>query len=316
METAIKFIDIKKAFNKKVIFENVNLEVKRKEIFGIIGMSGSGKTTLLNTLIGFYTPDAGDILFYSKINHEYKSVFNSLPEVRRTFGFATQVPSLYPKLTVKENLAYFSTLHRIPKQITENNISVLLNITELSSEKNKLVQNLSEGMKKRLSIACALIHNPSILLLDEPTADLDPLLRKEIWRLVERVHRSGTTIIMASHFLDEIEAICHRVAVIHNGRIIPPSQVSKLKSSLKQDQEILLRSEPGNYHKLAKLLAKSKRVKKLVIKGRHLSIKTDNSERLLSTVISAAKSTKEKITELKLLKSSLESVFEQIHKLK
>ncbi|MBW2979605.1 hypothetical protein DRZ77_02810 [Candidatus Woesearchaeota archaeon] len=316
METAIKFIDIKKAFNKKVIFENVNLEVKRKEIFGIIGMSGSGKTTLLNTLIGFYTPDAGDILFYSKINHEYKSVFNSLPEVRRTFGFATQVPSLYPKLTVKENLAYFSTLHRIPKQITENNISVLLDITELSSEKNKLVQNLSEGMKKRLSIACALIHNPSILLLDEPTADLDPLLRKEIWRLVERVHRSGTTIIMASHFLDEIEAICHRVAVIHNGRIIPPSQVSKLKSSLKQDQEILLRSEPGNYHKLAKLLAKSKRVKKLVIKGRHLSIKTDNSERLLSTVISAAKSTKEKITELKLLKSSLESVFEQIHKLK
>ena len=316
METAIKFIDIKKAFNKKVIFENVNLEVKRKEIFGIIGMSGSGKTTLLNTLIGFYTPDAGDILFYSKIDNEYKSVFNSLPEVRRTFGFATQVPSLYPKLTVKENLAYFSTLHRIPKQIAENNISVLLDITELSSEKNQLVQNLSEGMKKRLSIACALIHNPSILLLDEPTADLDPLLRKEIWRLVERVHRSGTTIILASHFLDEIEAICHRVAVIHNGRIIPPSQVSKLKASLKQDQEILLRSEPGNYHKLAKLLAKSKRVKKLVIKGRHLSIKTDNAERLLSTVISAAKSAKEKITELKLLKSSLESVFEQIHESK
>ncbi|RLE44752.1 hypothetical protein DRJ16_01470 [Candidatus Woesearchaeota archaeon] len=316
METAIKFIDIKKAFNKKVVFENVNLEIKQKEIFGIIGMSGSGKTTLLNTLIGFYTPDAGDILFYSKIDNEYKSVFNSLPEVRRTFGFATQVPSLYPKLTVKENLAYFSTLHRIPKQIAENNISVLLDITELSSEKNQLVQNLSEGMKKRLSIACALIHNPSILLLDEPTADLDPLLRKEIWRLVERVHRSGTTIILASHFLDEIEAICHRVAVIHNGRIIPPSQVSKLKASLKQDQEILLRSEPGNYHKLAKLLAKSKRVKKLVIKGRHLSIKTDNAERLLSTVISAAKSAKEKITELKLLKSSLESVFEQIHESK
>ena len=316
METAIKFIDIKKAFNKKVVFENVNLEIKQKEIFGIIGMSGSGKTTLLNTLIGFYTPDAGDILFYSKIDNEYKSVFNSLPEVRRTFGFATQVPSLYPKLTVKENLAYFSTLHRIPKQIAENNISVLLDITELSSEKNQLVQNLSEGMKKRLSIACALIHNPSILLLDEPTADLDPLLRKEIWRLVERVHRSGTTIIMASHFLDELEAICHRVAVIHNGRIIPPSQVSKLKASLKQDQEILLRSEPGNYHKLAKLLAKSKRVKKLVIKGRHLSIKTDNAERLLSTVISAAKSAKEKITELKLLKSSLESVFEQIHESK
>ncbi|RLE42609.1 hypothetical protein DRJ19_03825 [Candidatus Woesearchaeota archaeon] len=316
METAIKFIDIKKAFNKKVVFENVNLEIKQKEIFGIIGMSGSGKTTLLNTLIGFYTPDAGDILFYSKIDNEYKSVFNSLPEVRRTFGFATQVPSLYPKLTVKENLAYFSTLHRIPKQIAENNISVLLDITELSSEKNQLVQNLSEGMKKRLSIACALIHNPSILLLDEPTADLDPLLRKEIWRLVERVHRSGTTIILASHFLDEIEAICHRVAVIHNGRIIPPSQVSKLKASLKQDQEILLRSEPGNYHKLAKLLAKSKRVKKLVIKGRHLSIKTDNAEILLSTVISAAKSAKEKITELKLLKSSLESVFEQIHESK
>jgi len=316
METAIKFIDLKKAFNKKTVFENVNLEIKQKEIFGIIGMSGSGKTTLLNTLIGFYTPDAGDILFYSPIDKEYKSVFNSLPEVRRTFGFATQVPSLYPKLTVKENLLYFSTLHRIPKQIAENNISVLLDITELSSEKNELVQNLSEGMKKRLSIACALIHNPSVLLLDEPTADLDPLLRKEIWNLIERVHRSGTTIILASHFLDEVESICHRVAVIHKGRIIPPSQVSKLRASLKQDQEILLRSEPGNYHKLAKLLAKFKHVEKLTIKEKHLSIKTDDAERLLSTVLSAARSAKEKITELKLLKSSLESIFEQIHQLK
>ena len=199
METAIKFIDIKKAFNKKVVFENVNLEIKQKEIFGIIGMSGSGKTTLLNTLIGFYTPDAGDILFYSKIDNEYKSVFNSLPEVRRTFGFATQVPSLYPKLTVKENLAYFSTLHRIPKQIAENNISVLLDITELSSEKNQLVQNLSEGMKKRLSIACALIHNPSILLLDEPEQHLDTKGINHMTDCIEERNDCGLITIVATN---------------------------------------------------------------------------------------------------------------------
>jgi len=314
MDVALKLVDVKKNFGKKkTVFQNVNLEIKQGEIFGIIGMSGSGKTTFLNTLIGFYAPDEGDVLFYSKYDQEYKSVFKNLQEVRRTFGFAAQVPSLYPKLTVRENLNYFGILHKIPKPVRKNNIKVLLDITELSDSENELVQNLSEGMKKRLSIACSLIHNPSVLLLDEPTADLDPLLRKEVWRLIERVHKRGTTIVLASHFLDEIESICHRVAIIHNKEIIPPEKISTLMAELKHLQEILIRTEPGNYHRIAKYLSSIRRIKRFAVKGRHLSIKTEDAEKLLPSILSVCRRLRESVVEVRLIKSNLEELFEEVY---
>lgn len=239
MDVLIKFKDVQKRFGRKVIFKDINIDIKKGELYGIIGMSGSGKTTLLNVLIGFLTPEYGDILFYSFDDQIYKSIFKNPIEVKRTFGFATQVPSFYPKLTIKENIYYFGSLHKLSKIVIKTNANKLLELIGLSDSKDVLAQDISEGMKKRLDIACSLIHNPRVLLMDEPTADLDPILRKETWKLIKGILSMGTTVIIASHILSELE-ICDRISMIHNGKIIAtgtPEQLEQKYSGEKKSLE-------------------------------------------------------------------------------
>ncbi|MBW2993682.1 ABC transporter ATP-binding protein [Candidatus Woesearchaeota archaeon] len=178
-----------KKFGKRVILNKINLDINSGELFGIIGMSGSGKTTFLNSLIGYHEPDIGDVFYYSFKDRQYKSIYTNQAEVCRLFGFATQTDSFYPKLTLFENLKHFGSLYNMSKKTRTINAERLLRLTELYPFKDELAQNLSEGMKKRLGIACALVHNPKVLLLDEPTANLDPILRKDIWNVIKGIHK-------------------------------------------------------------------------------------------------------------------------------
>lgn len=239
MPPVIQFKNVKKSFKKRLVLDGVNLEINEGEIFGIIGMSGSGKSTILNILIGYYEPEQGDILFYSSKDKKYKSAIKNIMELRKTFGFAAQDPSFYPKLTVEENLLHFGALYRLPRKIIKENARHLLELTELYETRKQLGQSLSGGMEKRLSVACSLIHNPKVLILDEPTADLDPIRRKETWELIKELHRKGTTIIIASHFLEELEPVCTKIAILHNHKITAvgtPAQLRKYynKSSIEE----------------------------------------------------------------------------------
>ena len=229
MPPIIQFRNIKKSFGKRVILDGVNLEIDEGEIFGIIGMSGSGKSTILNTLIGYHEPEQGDILFYSYKDKKYKSAIKNIIELRKTFGFAAQNPSFYPRLTVEENLLHFGALYKIPKKVIKENAKHLLELAELYEERKQLAQTLSGGMEKRLSVACSLIHNPKVLILDEPTADLDPIRRKETWELIKEFHKKGTTIIIASHFLAELEPVCTKIAILHDHKISAVGTPAELK---------------------------------------------------------------------------------------
>lgn len=238
MSVIIRFKNIKKGFKKKVILDNVNLSIEKNEIFGIIGMSGSGKTTLLNMLIGFLDQDAGNIAFYSEKNKKYESVFTHPIEVGRTFGFATQAASFYPKLTVQENLLHFGALYNISKITNKLNASHLLHLTELYESKDILSQDLSGGMEKKLSVACALIHHPKVLILDEPTADLDPISRDETWKLIREINKNGTTVIVASHFISELERNCDRVGILYNKKVMAVDSPKKLRIKYKKQSLI------------------------------------------------------------------------------
>lgn len=230
MPPIIQFRNIKKSFGKRVILDGVSLEINEGEIFGIIGMSGSGKSTILNILIGYYAPEQGEVLFYSYKDKKYKSAAKNMIELRKTFGFAAQDPSFYPKLTVEENLLHFGSLYGLSKKVLKENAKHLLELAELYDERNQLAQTLSGGMEKRLSVACSLIHSPRVLILDEPTADLDPIRRKETWELIKEFHKKGTTIIIASHFLEELEPICTKIAILHDHKVSivgTPAQLRK-----------------------------------------------------------------------------------------
>ncbi len=207
----VKGVD--KKFGNNVILKNVNLNVKKGELFCIVGTNGSGKTTLLKALIGFVEPEEGEIFYNSK------NIKDIAKEVKKDFGFATQENAFYPKLTVEENMNYFGNLYGLKKDALKNNIEKLLRLVDLYTAKAVLAENLSMGMERRLDIACSLIHNPKILILDEPTEDLDVILRKSILILIKAINKNGTTIIMTSHLLAEIENIFDRIAILDNKTI-------------------------------------------------------------------------------------------------
>jgi len=310
----IKLKNVTKKFGSKIVLDNVNLEINQGEIFGIIGMSGSGKTTLLNTLIGYYEPQKGEVLFYSKEDKSYKSLFKNMLEVRKIFGFAPQFPSFYPKLTVEENLRHFGSLYRLSRDVIESNMLHLIDLTELTMSRNEVAQNLSGGMQKRLSIACSLIHKPDIIILDEPTADLDPILRRETWELLNGIHKMGTTVIVASHLLSELEETCDRVGILHNSNIIKTGTIDKLKDSVTDNQEIHLTTSKGSYDVIARELSKyAKSVTKILLKDNKLTILTKDPESTLPILLKITKKLKDNIVYLNVEKPSLEELFQSVY---
>lgn len=312
MSVFIRLKSLSKRFGKRVILDKVSLDIHAGELFGIIGMSGSGKTTLFNSLIGYLEPEVGDILYYSSQDNCYKSVFNNPMEVCRLFGFATQTHTFYPRLTLAENLDHFGSLYNLSKRTRSINADRLLHLTELYPYRNELAQNLSEGMKKRLGIACSLIHNPKVLLLDEPTADLDPVLRKEIWGLIKGIHRMGTTIIVASHFLDELEEACDRIGILHNAQILHVGTPDELRQIYSGNEEVHITTHPGRYDSIANNLRAyaGLPITNMMIRDRRLVIYTQNSETILHYVLHVIEGMGEKMVNMEVKKPSLDEIFE------
>ena len=311
----LKVEKIGKSFGKKKILSNVNFEIKPGEILGVIGSSGSGKTTLLNMLIGFVSPDTGDVKFKeSQViadKPSYKSVFKQQKRFKKIYGFAAQMPSFYEKLTVKENLYYFGELYKLSKEVLHSNVYSLLKLIDLESSSHILAKNLSGGMERRLDIACSLIHNPQILLMDEPTSDLDPLLRRNIWNLIKQINSRGTTVVVSSHHLNELEILCDRIALIKDGTMIDIDTPEKLKGKYLKHHEIRIQSHPGKYESLKEQLEKkfSKEIKKIEIRETEIILLCEDHKNILDQIVKIIEKNKEKIIELKLIKPSLNQVF-------
>lgn len=298
--------NVTKKFGKHFVLKDITCKIYQGEIFGIIGVSGGGKTTLLNILIGFYKHTSGDIVFNKRKHWKHITL------VHKIFGFARQEGSYYPNLTVEENLRFFGRMYNMPNDRIEQRMKDLLNFMGLEDAQDKLAQNLSTGMQRRLDLACALIHEPAVLILDEPTEDLDPTLRKEMLSLITRVNQEeGTTIIITSHLLGELEDICTRIAILHEGSFVQIGSTLELKESYSQNQEVHFTLKSGNYQKLLKQL-NQELISSVVTKPHQVTIYTPNGEKLLRNILTQAGELNEEIIELALGKPSLEEVFEAL----
>ena len=315
----LKVQNLKKEFGKKVVLDNISLDIVRNEILGIIGMSGSGKTTLLNAMVGFLKPEEGDVSFQSTLlTNANSSVMESVrrnPKLtKKIFGFAPQAPSFYMQLTAEENLDHFGSLHGLSKDVLQKNRDHLIDLVELQNSRKVIAQNLSGGMQKRLGIACSLIHRPHILILDEPTADLDPILREEMWDLIQKINKKGTTIILASHFIDELETLCNRVGIIHNGIIAYASTPEKLKHISSNYDEINLKVSSGKYGPLMAQAKKMKDVSKALTTKSGLLIYTKNPLKTIQEITKKIERSRDSLVQMHVNKPSLVEVFEALEK--
>jgi ABC-2 type transport system ATP-binding protein len=307
--------NVSKRYANREVLTGITFEVKKGEILGFIGASGAGKTTLLHMLVGFIPSSTGDILFhaYTPRGIVECNVLDHHKLVNRSYGFASQQPSFYEKLTVLENLSYFGEMYDLSKDAIKQNAEVLLRLMELKSSAHVLAQNLSGGMKRRLDIACALIHNPPVLILDEPTADLDPVLRMQIWEVIKRINERGTTVILSSHHLNELDTLCDRIGIVKDGKLVDIDTPDKLKSKYSRTQELMIETFPGNYDDVIKRL-KADNITTITREGTYLVIKTETPERVINALLQVLHKTGESLIDLKLNKPNLDNVFVTIYK--
>lgn len=214
MPELFKLIDVEKQFKAHKVLNRLNLTVNKGDLVGLIGKSGEGKTTLLKVLIGFHSIDKGQIIFNGE------DVTKKTGKIRKVIGFCTQDNSFYPELTIEENLFYYGRLYNIPRKKLKEQASYLLNLVDLERNKKILAGRISGGMKRRLDFAISLIHDPDILILDEPTTGLDPIIRKSVWDLIEKINKEGKTIIVSSHLLDFIQETCNKICMLNKGKTI------------------------------------------------------------------------------------------------
>jgi ABC-2 type transport system ATP-binding protein len=223
VSTAIQFSAVSKSYGRTLALDSVTLDVQRGEMFGVIGSDGAGKTTAIRVMCGLLRADAGVVRV---LGHDPVADHRRITE---RVGYLSQQFSLYGDLTIDENIAFFAEIHRV-RHYTHRR-DQLLEMTQLAPFRRRRADRLSGGMKQKLALVCTLVHEPELILLDEPTTGVDPVSRREFWKLLSEFLSHGVTILMSTPYLDEAER-CTRVALLHGGHLLASDDPFKLRASL------------------------------------------------------------------------------------
>ncbi|MDG1874270.1 MAG: ABC transporter ATP-binding protein [Mariniblastus sp.] len=221
----IKAQDLRKNYGENVAVDGLSFQIAAGETFGLLGPNGAGKTTTISMLVGLLAPDSGTVEVGDASPGESDPTH---PKVRTLIGIAPQSLSLYEDLTAKENLRFFGQLYGLSGGHLNERVTWALEFAELNDRKNDRVKTYSGGMKRRLNIAVALIHEPRILLLDEPTVGVDPQSRNHIFESIHRLQKQGMTILYTTHYMEEAQRLCDRVAIVDQGKLLALDSVSGL----------------------------------------------------------------------------------------
>jgi len=221
--TTIHVEHLSRTFGAFRAVDDVTFDVRRGEVFGFLGSNGAGKSTTIRMLCGLLTPTSG------RATVDGLDVGADPEGVKRRIGYMSQRFSLYELLTVEQNIDFYAGLYGLTGERYQRRRKFALDIGGLAGRERELARNLSGGWKQRLALGCALLHEPPILFLDEPTGGVDPVSRREFWRLIDDLSRAGTTVLVTTHYLDEAER-CDRVAIMHFGKLAALGTIAELKS--------------------------------------------------------------------------------------
>jgi ABC-2 type transport system ATP-binding protein len=221
---ALKVEKLKKTYSTGVLaLDSISLEVEAGRFFGLLGPNGAGKTTLINSIVSLARPDSGSVEVFGR------DAYLEFREARRMIGVSPQEINLDKFLTVEETMLFHAGYYGVPKEKAKERTEELLERFALTDKRKQRVNTLSGGMKRRVLFARALMHDPKVLFLDEPTAGVDVELRYKLWGYIRELNRGGLTILLTTHYLEEAEALCEEIALINGGRIVAQGTIEELK---------------------------------------------------------------------------------------
>lgn len=305
----IEVDSVTKRFQDTVAVDNVSMKVARGELFGLLGPNGAGKSTLTKMLSGMINPTSGTI----KVGGY--SIKDDPMKVKESLGVVPQDIVLYDYMNARENLAFFGRLYGLSGSKLRNRIEELLKFTQLDEKAVKRhISTYSGGMKRRVNIAAALLHEPQVMLLDEPTAGLDPKNKLALWEIIQTLHKEGKTIVLTTHMMDEAEELCNQVAIMDKGKIIALGSPRQLIKKVKVENTITVvpdKIPPKLIEGVQKIpgVKSSYRAYDENEKIEALKIITERAEDILPDVVSAIAAAGTKILSVQLSRVTLEDVF-------
>ncbi|MGH7772003.1 MAG: ATP-binding cassette domain-containing protein [Candidatus Binatia bacterium] len=283
----VRVENLRKSYGPIIAIDGISLEVEAGKIFGLLGPNGAGKTTTVKILTTLVRPDGG------RVEISGTDVLKDPVKVRSLIGYVPQELTVDPYLTAREHLHYYADLYHLPAAIRSSRIREVLTLVGLAGHEDRRVRHFSGGMKKKLDLACGLIHRPPLIFLDEPSLGLDVQVRRDVWSYILRLKEQGTTVFLCTNYMDEAERLCDDVAIIDGGRIAVMGTPTTLRSQLKRDV-ISVEIASLNEHRGEMLEALERAVSRLAIvqgtvkDGMQLKVYVESNEIALPQILESA----------------------------
>ena len=299
-EFAVTLCDLERRFGDFVAVNRISLDVRRGEIFGFLGPNGAGKSTTIRMLCGLLEPSGGSGTVAGF------DIRTEREQIKRTIGYMSQKFSLYDDLTVEENIDFYSGIYGIPRTKKAERKAWVLDMATLQEHRKTRTGELPGGWKQRLSLGCALLHEPRIVFLDEPTSGVDPLSRRAFWDLIHQLAHQGVTVFVTTHYMEEAE-YCDRLALNYRGELVALGTPSEMKGNLMLDQVLALTCDRA--HDALALAATVPGVRDAALFGRDLHLMTPDAEALVPGLRQALESAGFRVDRMERITPSLEDVF-------
>lgn len=299
----LEVVELTKRFKNKEAVKGINFYMEKGETVGLLGPNGAGKSTTISMISSLVRPTTGDV----RLKNE--SVLKHPEKMRRILGVVPQDIALYMDLTARENLEFFGRIHRIKKNELKDRVENVLDIIGLKDREKDLVKTFSGGMKRRLNIGVALLHEPELIIMDEPTVGIDPQSRNYILETVKRLNREqNISVLYTSHYMEEVEYLCDRIYIMDHGEIIASGTKEEIKSILSQEQTIVIQVEilKGEY---LQLLEQLPNIRSMSIKDPIIKVIVPKKINILNDVFKMAEETNTNISSVQIETPTLEDVF-------
>lgn len=299
----LEVVELTKKFKNKEAVKGINLYMDKGETVGLLGPNGAGKSTTISMISSLVSPSSGDV----RIKNE--SILKHPEKIRNILGVVPQDIALYMDLSARENLEFFGRIHRIKKKDLKVKVEEILDIIGLKDREKDLVKTFSGGMKRRLNIGVALLHEPEIIIMDEPTVGIDPQSRNYILETVKRLNREkNMSVLYTSHYMEEVEYLCDRIYIMDHGEVIAAGAKEEIKSILSSEQALAIQVEilKGEFLQLVEALPN---IKNISIKDPVITVIIPKKVNILNDIFRIAEETKTNITSIQIETPTLEDVF-------